>query len=139
MEAHCCASVSQDVQSKKLNSQYCVLCGDVVQWVEHWTGTLPTQVRFPGAARDFSPRVNFHCRLSYSVHTPLCAIAYINICAHVQDPVVHVRVWWMEILKYPACTVGWVVRLSQLAFPEEGNPNFPWEKSLWDNTVVKSI
>ena len=28
--------------------------------------------------------------------------------------------------------------LSQLAFPGENNPNFPWEKSHWDNTVVKS-
>ena len=28
--------------------------------------------------------------------------------------------------------------LSQLAFLREGNPNFPWEKSYWDNTVVKS-
>ena len=27
--------------------------------------------------------------------------------------------------------------LSQLAFPREGNLNFPWEKSHWDNTVVK--
>ena len=27
--------------------------------------------------------------------------------------------------------------LSQLAFPGESNPNFPWEKSQWDNTVVK--
>ena len=27
---------------------------------------------------------------------------------------------------------------SQLAFPREGNPNFPWEKSHWDNTFVKS-
>ena len=26
--------------------------------------------------------------------------------------------------------------LSQLAFLGEGNPNFPWENSLWDNTVV---
>ena len=73
--------------------------GDVVQWVEHRTGTLPTQVRFPGAAKDFSPRVNFQCRLSYDVCMPLCAIAWINICAHIKDPVVHVRVWWiMETL-----------------------------------------
>ena len=28
--------------------------------------------------------------------------------------------------------------LSQLAFPGEGNPNFPWEKPHWNNTVVKS-
>ena len=27
--------------------------------------------------------------------------------------------------------------LLQLAFPGEGNPNFLWEKSHWDNTVVK--
>ena len=30
------------------------------------------------------------------------------------------------------------VTLSQLAFPWEGNPDFPWEKSHWVNTVVKS-
>ena len=29
--------------------------------------------------------------------------------------------------------------LSQLAFPEESNPIFPWEKSYWDNTVVKRL
>ena len=28
--------------------------------------------------------------------------------------------------------------LLQLAFPREGNLNFPWQKSPWDNTVVKS-
>ena len=29
--------------------------------------------------------------------------------------------------------------LSQLAFPAEGNPNIAWEKSHWDNTVVKKV
>ena len=29
------------------------------------------------------------------------------------------------------------VTLLQLAFPGEGNPNFPWEKSYQDNTFVK--
>ena len=66
--------------------------GDVAQLVEHRTGTSPTQVRFPGAARDFSPRVNFQCRLSYGVRTPPCAIACNYDCVHVKDPVVHVRV-----------------------------------------------
>ena len=86
---------------------------DVAQFVEHRTGTLPTQVRFPGAARDFfSPRVNFQCRLSYGVCTPPCAVACIYICAHVKDPVVRVRVRWIkETLKHPACTVGLVARL----------------------------
>ena len=27
--------------------------------------------------------------------------------------------------------------MSKLAFPGDCNPNFPWEKSHWDNTVVK--
>ena len=43
--------------------------GDVAQLVEHRTGTPPTQVRFPGAKRDFSPTVNFQCdSLTVSVH-----------------------------------------------------------------------
>ena len=81
------------------------------EWVAYRTGTSPSQVRFPGAARDFSPRVNFQCRLSYGVRTPPCAIACIYICVQVKDPAVHVRVWWiMETLKHRACTVGWVAR-----------------------------
>ena len=82
------------------------------EWVAYRTGTSPSQVRFPGAARDFSPRVNFQCRLSYGVRTPPCAIACIYIYAHVKDPVVHVRVRWIMVtLKHPACTVCWVARL----------------------------
>ena len=70
------------------------------------------RVRFPGAARDFSPRVHCQCRLSHAVLTPPSVIACINICAHVKDHVLHVRVRWiMETLKHPACTVGWVARL----------------------------
>ena len=34
-------------------------------------------------------------------------------CMHVIDPVVNVRVQWiMEMLKYPAQTVGWVAQLA---------------------------
>ena len=87
-------------------SATCVRDGDVAQLVEHRTGTLPTQVRFPGAAKDFLP-VTFLCRLSYGVRAPPCATACIFIFAHVKDPAVHVRVrWTMETLKHPACTVG---------------------------------
>ena len=39
----------------------------------------------------FSPGVNFQCKLFYDVRTPLCVTASINTCAHVKDPVVHVR------------------------------------------------
>ena len=85
---------------------------DVAQLVEHQAGTPPTQVRFPGAARDFSARVNCQCRLSYGFRTPPCAIACTYIYAHVKEPVVHVRVrWMMKTLKQPACALGWVARL----------------------------
>ena len=83
----------------------------------------------------FSPRVSFQCRLSYSVHTPLCAISNINVCAHMKDPILLVRVG--GLWKHTACIEGRVARLLQLAFPRESNPNFPWEKPQWDNTVVK--
>ena len=103
---------------------------DVAQLVEHRTGTPPTQVRFPSAARDFSPGV-----------TADSPIACIDICAHVKDPVVYVRVrWTMETLNHPACTLGLVVRLCRSWLsPGEGNPKFPREKSHLDNTAVKSI
>ena len=56
--------------------------------------------------------------------------------AHVKDPAVHVSVRWiMETLQiHMRHRLG---VLSQLAFLREGDPNFPWEKSQWDNTVVK--
>ena len=41
--------------------------GDVAQLLERRTGTPLRQVGFPGAARDFSPRVNFQGKLSYGV------------------------------------------------------------------------
>ena len=50
--------------------------------------------------------------LTVSVN-PGCAIAYINICVHVKDPVVYVRVRWImdALKKILACNVGWEVRL----------------------------
>ena len=90
--------------------------GDIAQLLEHRTGTPLTQVRFPGAARFvclfvFSlPESTFSADSLTWVRTPPCAIACNNICAHLKDPVVHVRVRWIvETLKHPACTVGWVV------------------------------
>ena len=60
----------------------------------------------------FLPASTFQCRLSYGVSRPPCTTACINICVHVEDPVVHVSVRWItETLKHPACTVGWVERL----------------------------
>ena len=66
--------------------------GGVAQFVERQMGMVLRQVWSPGAARNFPLRVNFQCRDSYSVRTPLCATACINICTHVTEPVFHVRV-----------------------------------------------
>ena len=78
--------------------------------LQNWTPL--TQVRFPGAAEDFFLRVKFQCRFSHVCPYTPCAIACNNICAHVKDPLVHVRVRWIvETLKHPVCTVGWVARL----------------------------
>ena len=43
---------------------------DVAQLVEQQIATPHMQVGFPGAARDFLPRVNFQCRLFLGVRTP---------------------------------------------------------------------
>ena len=113
-----CSSVPYSPLSKK--------GGDVAQLVEHRTGTLPTQVRFPSVAREFSTRVNFQCRLSYGVRTPPCAIACIYIHAHDKKPVVRVRVRWIiETLKHPACTVSWVARLCLSWLSRGRQPEFP--------------
>ena len=115
--------------------------GGVAQLVEPRTGTLPTQVRFPSAARDFSPRVNFQCRLFYGVRKHPCATACTNICVHVKDLVVHARVRWIiETLKHPSCTVDWVARLCRSWLSRRKVTRISHgKKSHWDNTVVKQI
>ena len=57
-----------DIDKSIIGSIY--VCTDVAPLVERQDGTLLMRVRFPGAARDFPPRVNFQCRLSYGVRTP---------------------------------------------------------------------
>ena len=78
------------------------------------------------------------CRLSYGGHTTPCAIACIYICAHVKNPVVHLRVRWiMETPKHSARTVGWVARfcLSWLS-PGRATRNSHGKTSHWDYAVV---
>ena len=74
----------------------------------------------------------FFARSPLSVQTLLrvslhpCAITCIDICAHVKDPVVHVKVRWiMETLKHPARTVGWVARLCRSWLSRGRQPEFP--------------
>ena len=61
------------------------ICGDVAQLVVRQIGTHLMQVQFPGAARDFSPRVNFQCRLS-CLYTSVCNYKHQHF-AHVKAPV----------------------------------------------------
>ena len=74
----------------------------------------------PHAANDFSARVNFQYRLSYGVGAPSCAIACINICAHVKDLVVHVRVRW--IIENTKIVAAGFRRGKQPKFPTEEVP-----------------
>ena len=57
----------------------------VAQMVERQTekpGVILTRVRVPCAARDFSPRVHFQCRLSDGVRTaPVCNRMHQHLCA----------------------------------------------------------
>ena len=55
--------------------------GDVAKLVVRRTGTPLRRVRFPGAARDFSPRVNFQ-RTLLRVNTALeCNRMHEHMCA----------------------------------------------------------
>ena len=84
----------------------------------------------------FLPESTFSADSFTCVRTPPCAIACINICAHVEDQIVHVRVRWvMETLKHPECTVGWVARLCR-SWLFLGKAT---RISHGDNTVVKSF
>ena len=114
---------------------------DVAQLVEHRTGTLQTQVRFPDAARDFSPGVTFRCKLSYVwPYTPARNRMLLHLCARLKS-----RSPCQSLVDYGNIKTISIhsrlgrVTMSQLAFLGKGNPNFPWEKSHWDSTVVKSI
>ena len=60
----------------------------------------------PRCGKEFFSQSTFSADSLTCVRTPTCAITCTNICAHIKDPVVRVRVQWiMETLKHPACTV----------------------------------
>ena len=113
---HCGADAAARQQTAEKAIKKCAVSGHMVQ--KKPTGGWGCSS--VGRASDrhavdagWIPRVNFLCRLSYGVRTPPCAIACIRICAHVKDPVINVRVWWVvgKKPKHPACTVGWVALL----------------------------
>ena len=131
----------RDTERSRLQTQkirIIIVGGDVAQLVERPTGTPLRQVRFPVRQGIFLPESTFSAD-SYGLRTPPCAIACINISAHVKEPVVQVRVRWiMNTLKHLECIVGSVAGLCRSwLFQGESNPNFPWEKFQRDNTVVK--
>ena len=101
-----------------------------------------TQAGFSAAAKElfvcFSPRVNFQCRLSYCVRAPQSVIACTDICAHVKDPVVNVRVRWIrETLKHPVCTVGWVALLCRSWLSPGKATRFSYGRNLSNNIIVE--
>ena len=93
----------------------------------------------PRCGKGFSPRVNFQCSLFYVCPYPLCAVACINICAHVKDPVVCIRLRRiMETQKHQACTIGWEAPLCRSWLSPGKTSRFSHARNpKWDNTVVK--
>ena len=69
---------TRTVRAVKTSRSKMEMDGDVAQLVEHLTGTSLTQVRFHGAARFFSSKVNFQCRLSYGVRVQ--SHAFTSVC-----------------------------------------------------------
>ena len=85
---------------------------DVAHLVRTSDGHTTDASSIPQCSQAFFSQSHLSVQTLTCVHILPCAITCINICAHVKDPVVHFRVWWiMETLKQPACAVGWVVRL----------------------------
>ena len=106
-----------------------ILPGDVAQLVEQWTGTSLTQVRFPGAARDFSPTVNIQCRLLRCPYTPVCNRTHQHLCACEKSCSLCQSSVNYGNTKTPRMHRGLgSATLSQLAFPGESYSNFPWYK-----------
>ena len=112
---------------------------DVAQLVKRRTGTPLALVPFPGTARVFLPESTFSADSLTCVRIPLCAIAYINICAHVKHPrsPCQSSVDYGKTKTPSMCCVLGSTTLSRLAFSGESNQNFLWEKSQMDITVVE--
>ena len=95
---------------------YCLSWGgDVAQLVELRTGHVADAGSIPrcGEAfpsqRQLSVQTLFQCPYPLPLPPPRCAIACINICVHVKDPVDHIRVRWIMATHthiYQARTIG---------------------------------
>ena len=105
--AHCeWSRASVGSRSSKPLGRECSPVGTASDWHAADTGSTPL------CGKGFFSESSFSADSLRCIRTPPCAITRIKICAHVKDPVVHVRLRWiMETLKHPACTEGWVARL----------------------------
>ena len=84
------ATHNKILDTKKRKQRGCSSVGRASNWHNADTGSIPWCGKEFFSQRQLSVQTLF-C----SVRTPLCAVACINICVHVKDPVVHVRVWWI--------------------------------------------
>ena len=99
--------------------------GNMAQLVECHTSSLLKQNQFSGAARDFSPWVNFQCRLRYNVCTPPWSVHTLKILWSMSSPMDYGNTHTQKKKHISMhCRLG-NATLSQLAFPGESNPNFP--------------
>ena len=109
---------------------------DVAPLVQHRTSTPPTQIRFPDAARDFSPRVHF----TVSVHPrgQLHAFTSVRTLKIPQSPC-------QSSMDYGSTETSSMHRrlvsatLSQLAFPGGKQPRIPHGKIPFGTIQLQKV
>ena len=107
--------------------------GDVAQLAEHRIDSPLTQVRFPGAARDFFSKSHLSVQaLERCPYTPVCNRMHLHLCARYRFCNPSQNSVDYRTTKTPSMHR----RLGRATFPSDGNPINPWEKFHWDNTVI---
>ena len=116
---------------KQMTGRGCSSVGTAWDWHATDTGLIPL------CGVRFSPQSQLSVPGSlWCVCRSLYATACMNICAHVKNLSQSLVDYGNAKTPSTHCRLG-SATLLQLAFPRESNPNFLWEKSNRDNTVVK--
>ena len=113
------------------HASLCALTGQFYSWRQNSVQTLPHK------NLNWSPPMCIHFERNHSRVLKICSTCqismdYRNTKKKKKKNLLKHAVWAEQ---HNCCS--WIVQLLQLAFHREGDPNFPWEKSQWDNKVVK--
>ena len=96
------------------------------------TKTQKMCVRVHGAARDFSPRVDFQCRLCYIISTaPACNRLYQYPCAHEKSQTLAaIPLFGVTKMLHTLTGMGSVVLAAAVPYPGKVTWIFVWDKEV---------